>query len=53
MISDVGALLSAVLELFKTEFSIYGFTFSFWQIFCFTVVASIVCWLIGEVLLGD
>ena len=35
MISDFGALLSFTLQAFSMEFTIYGFTFSFWQVFLF------------------
>ena len=51
--SELAAVFAVVIELFKIEFSLYGFTFSLWQVFVFTVVASLVCWLIGEVFLGD
>lgn len=51
MISDVGALFSAVVELFKIEFTIYGFTFSMWQVFLFNIAAGIVGWFLREVFL--
>lgn len=53
MISDVGAVFTAVVELFKIEFTLYGFTFSLWQVFLFDIAAGIVAWLIGKVLLDD
>lgn len=53
MISDVGALFSAVVELFKIEITIYGFTFSMWQVFLFDIAAGIVGWFLGKVLLND
>ena len=49
----IGILFSYVMELFKIEFTIYGFTFSFWQVFVFSIVVSLVCWLLWEVFLGD
>ena len=53
MISDFGQLIEKVVELFSIEFTIYGFTFSLWQVFLFTIVADIVIWVISEVFLGD
>ena len=50
---DFSAALSAALALFKMEFTLWGFTFSFWEVFCFVVIASIIAWIIGEVFLGD
>lgn len=48
-----GTLLSSTLSLFKTELALWGHTFSFWQVFAFTVVGGIVAWLLGEWFLGD
>lgn len=53
MISDLASLFSAVLDMFQIEFTIYGFTFSLWQVLCFDVVAGIVAWGIGKVFLDD
>lgn len=53
MISDVGALFSWVVELFSLDFTIYGFTFSLWQVFCFDIVIAIVGWFLGKVFLDD
>ena len=53
MISDLGALFSWVLELFTYEFTIYGFTFSMWQVYLFDIVAGIVVWFLMEVFLDD
>ena len=46
-------LFGAVLEVFRIEFTIYGFTFSLWQVFCFDVVAAIIGWILGKVFLDD
>lgn len=51
--SDIGALFSAVAELFKIDFTLYGFTFSLWQVFLFDIAAGIVAWSIGKLLLDD
>lgn len=53
MISDLAWLYSSILGLFQIEFTIYGFTFSLWQVFLFDIVASIVGWFLGKVLLND
>jgi len=46
-------MFAAVMKVFQTPLTIYGFTFSFWEVFCFTIVASIVIWIIMEVIFGD
>lgn len=53
MLSDVSLLLTTVYNLFRIEFTLYGFTFSMWQVFLFTIVAGLVGWLISEVFFGD
>lgn len=49
----VGSLFSRVLGLFQIEFSLLGFTFSFWQVFLWTAVAGIIARILGEVFFGD
>ena len=49
MLSDVGLVFDKLVELFSIEFTIYGFTFSMWQVFLFDFVAGIVIWVIVEV----
>lgn len=53
MISDFGAMLSATLQLFSMEFTIYGFTFSLWEVFLFDIVAGIVAWILCRIFLDD
>lgn len=53
MLSDISTLLTAVYDLFRIEFTLYGFTFSMWQVFVFTIVAGLIGWLLSEVFLGD
>lgn len=53
MLSDFGALFSVVLKLFQIEFTLYGFTFSLWQVFLFTAVADIIAWVVWELFLGE
>lgn len=49
----IGAMFSAVVRLFQVELTIYGFTFSFWEVFVFAFVVGFLCWLIREVFLGE
>lgn len=49
MISDFGMLIEKVVELFSVEFTIYGFTFSMWQVFLFCIAADIVISILVEV----
>lgn len=51
--SDIATLFSYVLQLFQIEFTLYGFTFSLWEVFIFSVVSSLVAWLLWEVFLSD
>lgn len=44
------AYFSGILDLFKMPFTVYGFTFSFWDIFLFTTAAGIVLSFIGRVM---
>ena len=45
--NDFQAMITATLSLFKLEFPIYGFTFSFWNVLLFAVVAGLVLRFIG------
>lgn len=53
MISDFAALLSYTFQAFSYEFTIYGFTFSLWEVFAFSTVTAIVGRLLWEVFFGD
>lgn len=53
MISDLGMLLSWTFRVFSLEFTLYGFTFSLWQVFAFSTVACIVGRFLAEVFFGD
>lgn len=52
MLSDIGLFFAKVVDLFSIEFTIYGFTFSMWQVFLFDIAVGIVVWVIAEVFLG-
>lgn len=47
---SVGELLKACMKGMQNEFTIYGHTFSWWQIFVFVIVASILTYIIGGIL---
>lgn len=45
--------LSAVLAILKIELTLYGFTFSFWDVFLWTLVAGLVIAFLGGLFGGD
>ena len=51
--NDIAVLFAKTVELFSLKFTLYGFTFSLWQVFCFDVVAAIIGWILGKVFLDD
>ncbi len=51
MLSDFGALISSTVQIFSIEFTIYGFTFSFWEVFLFSIAASIIGWFLAKLFL--
>ena len=48
----VGTLFIKTLEIFRIQLTIFGFTFSYWEVLVFTVVASLACWIVGVLLFG-
>ncbi len=50
---DLAALISGVLRLFSLEFTLYGFTFSLWEVFLFSATVSIVGRILYEIFFGD
>ncbi len=36
-------MIEKTLELFRMDFTIYGFTFSFWDVFMLVIIGSVVC----------
>lgn len=46
----ISEFFSYVVSLFKIPLTLYGHTFSFWQIFWWTLVAFLMLWFIREVL---
>lgn len=53
MMEDFFAVINATVDLFKLEFTIYGFTFSLWQVLLFSVAVGIICFIISEVFLSE
>lgn len=51
--ADFGALMAYTLQAFSYEFTLYGFTFSLWEVFVFGTVVVIVGRLLCEVFFGD
>lgn len=49
----ISKLFSVTLAVFQLPITIFGYTFSFWQVFCFSVVAGIVGYILGGFLSGD
>ena len=50
---DFAALLSVTYRIFALEFTLYGFTFSLWEVFLFSAVVGIVARILGEIFFGD
>lgn len=49
----LATLFSKVIEAFKLPITLFGFTFSYWEVFCFVIVMSILCYIIGGIFSGD
>lgn len=47
------ALFSWTYAAFNLQFTLYGFTFSLWEVFVFSTVAVIVGRILAEVFFGD
>ncbi len=48
-----GNILSSAFSLFRMDFTIFGFTFSFWEVFVFCFVVGLLTYIIGGFLGGD
>ena len=46
---DFASMLRVAMALLQLEFPIWGFSFSFWQIMLFSMVVSIIIWILWEV----
>lgn len=45
-------VMQYTLQLFMMEFTIWGYTFSYFEVFIYSVVACIACIVLGEIFLG-
>ena len=45
--------LSSVLDVFQVPITIFGFTFSFWDVFLWSIVAGLVLTFLGGLFNGD
>lgn len=52
MLEDISLMISTAVDVMKFEFTLYGFTFSLWEVLLFNLVAGIVLWILWEVFLG-
>lgn len=41
-----GQVLAETVNLMQLEFTLYGFTFSWWQVFLWSTCAAIVLWVL-------
>ena len=51
--NDLAALFTKTVELFSLEFTLYGFTFSLWEVFLFSAVVGIAGRILGAIFFGD
>jgi hypothetical protein len=47
-LEDFGAVIQAVYEVLNIRFELFGFELSFWMIFVWSIVASLLIWFIGR-----
>ena len=51
--AQFAAVCTAVLDLFRRKFTLYGFTISYWDVLIWSLVAGIVISFIKGLLTGD
>lgn len=49
----IQALFTSTLAVFQVELTLFGFTFSMWDVFIWTLIAGIVIAFIGGLLFHD
>ncbi len=49
----IGQVLAKTLEVFRLPLNLFGFTTSYFEVFCFVIVAGIVAYIIGGFFNGD
>lgn len=50
---DISKLFVLTKNLMDTQLTLYGFTFSYWQVFLWVMVAGLIIWFIGKVFFDD
>lgn len=50
---SIGILIDVVMLLFDHDFTIWGYTFSFFDIFIFSIITGFVAVGLGRLILGD
>lgn len=50
--NDLIETFRVTVEMFNIPLEIWGFEFTFWQIFLFSGFGAIVAWLIGKIISG-
>ena len=54
MTESFGTLMNNIVEFMEHEITVDDWTFTLWQVCIFTIVAPILCFLIGELMdIGD
>ena len=48
----IASFLSVIVQGMSIPMNIYGFTFSFWDIFLWSIIAGVVVWIVGRVING-
>ena len=48
----VAKFIGYAVDFMRIEFSLFGFTLSFWEMFIFICLASIILWALGEIFNG-
>ncbi len=50
--SDFSDFMSATLAVFQTEFTLFGFTLSYWDVFLWSAIAGIIIMIVRRILNG-
>lgn len=48
--NDFIILMNMIYNHMNTPFTVWGFTFSLWQVYCSTLILIIIVWFISEML---
>ena len=47
---NIGKLFEITKNLMDTQLTLYDYTFSYWQVFIWVIVAGLIIWFIGRVI---